>query len=151
MISSNGPLEEKFLTCVEEFWGFGLPKSYKHFLLLYNGGEPTNRNFNFKNMSDGSCVDEFFGFIKSFNLNLLLKQKYAGERVPENTLPIANDSFGNLLLLSVKGKDRGKIYFWDHEMEADPDQGEAPSYDNMTLIADSFTEFIDSLHDISDM
>ena len=44
----------------------------------------------------------------------------------------------------VKNADRGKIYFWDHEMEAD--EGETPNYSNLTLIADSFDEFIEGLH-----
>lgn len=51
--------------------------------------------------------------------------------------------FGNLILLSLKNADRGKIYFWDHEMEAN--EGEIPDYSNLTLIANSFEECITSL------
>jgi hypothetical protein len=64
--------------------------------------------------------------------------------------PISYDSFGNLILIAIKNADRGKIYFWDHEMEADPNQGEVPDYSNLTLIADSFDEFINSLHDFEE-
>jgi hypothetical protein len=36
----------------------------------------------------------------------------------------------------------GKVFFWDHEAETNP-----PSYANCHLIADSFNEFIETLHD----
>ncbi|MBI2812410.1 MAG: hypothetical protein HYX67_16515, partial [Candidatus Melainabacteria bacterium] len=39
-----------------------------------------------------------------------------------------------------------KVYFWDHEREADPDQGQTPeTAGNVHLIADSFSEFLDGL------
>src|ERR1700722_8832612 len=134
MESRNDPVSENVLKAIEEFWGYTLPQNYRKFLLEYNGGEPSNKVFNFKDQTDGSCLDTFFGIIKSFNDNILLKQQLSSIRVPENTLPVGNDTFGNLILLSVKGPDRGKVYFWDHEMEAA--EGEEPDYSNLTLIAD---------------
>ena len=135
--------EDSFLKAVEEMWGYALPKSYRLFLLNNKESRPEKNLFSFKNKSGGSCLNEFFGIKKDFNNNILLKQKYAGYRIPENFLPIASDVYGNLILISVKNADRGKIYFWDHEMEAD--NGETPDYSNLTLIADSFDEFINGL------
>ncbi len=145
MEKDNGVLEDKALKAIEQLWGFQLPLEYRKFLLEKNGGIPKLTRFWFKNKEDGSCVSSFFGIVKDFNDNLLLKQKYSGDRVPNNTLPIARDVYGNFILLSVKGEDRGKIYFWDHEQEADTDRGEAPNYSNLTLIADSFEEFVEGL------
>lgn len=146
MEKTNGPLEENFLKSLEDYWEFGLPKDYRFFLLKHNGGIPKKKRFNFYDQSDGSCVSNFFGVQKSFD-NLLKKAKYMDERVPGDTLPIGRDVYGNLICIVVKGKARGKIYFWDHEMEADPDQGEVPDYSNLTLIADSFSEFMENLQD----
>lgn len=147
----NENLSEKILHAIEELWEIcELPQGYRKFLLECNAGTPEKGSFIFKDESDGSCVSKFFGFIKGYNSNLLLKQKYAGDRVPQNMLPIADDVYGNLILLSIKGADRGKIYFWDHEMEADAAQGEVPDYSNLTLISDSFDEFINSLHSVED-
>jgi hypothetical protein len=138
-----------FLSAVEEMWGFNLPKDYREFLLKTNGGQPEKPLFSFYEQDHGSCIDHFFGIKKSFNDNILLKQKNAGIRFPDNFLPIAREICGNLILLSVKNADRGKIYFWDHEMEAD--EGEIPDYSNLTLIANSFEEFIASLRDEEDL
>lgn len=140
---------QTFLSAVEEMWGFNLPKDYREFLLKTNGGQPEKPLFSFYDKSDGSCISKFLGIKKSFNDNILLKQKDAGLRFPNNFIPIGSDVYGNLILLSVKNADRGKIYFWDHEMEAD--NGEIPDYSNLTLIANSFEEFIASLRDEEDL
>ncbi|MGL4426185.1 MAG: SMI1/KNR4 family protein [Alphaproteobacteria bacterium] len=151
MEKENGNIDENILRAIEQFWGFQLPKSYREFIIRKNGGVPLRKIFDFKDKTDGSCLVDFFGFVKDFCTNLLLKRVYAGDRVPENTLPIAADVYGNLILLSVKGPDRGKIYFWDHEMEADTDHGETPDYSNLTLVADSFDEFIQNLKSEDDL
>lgn len=139
------PLNEKFLSCIEEFWEFGLPKDYKAFLLKFNGGIPKRSVFNFKGKKgQGSIVDSFYGFTRG-NDNILRVSKDIGSRYPANMLPIADDVYGNRILISVKSADRGKVYFWDHELEV-PD-GETPDYSNLTLIANSFDDFINSLHE----
>lgn len=52
---------------------------------------------------------------------------------------------GDLILIAVKGTDRRKIYFWNHEMEM-----EEPDYSSLTLIADTFSEFINSLYEFDE-
>ena len=141
MIENYGSLDEKFLSAIEQYWEFNLPKDYRKFLLKYNGGYPCKKIFNFDDNS--SVVDCFYGFIKDFLKNILIKYRDMGIRYPANTLAIGDDVFGNLILLSVKGVDRGKVYFWDHDCEAE--DGVEPDYSNLTLIADSFDEFINSL------
>lgn len=141
-------LSEKIISSLEIGWGFKFPKSYKLFLENYNGGIPKNRYFHFKDSLDGSAIDTIFGIVpeKYFNAFFYYNIMYCG-RIPLNTFPIAHDSFGNLILLSVKGQDYGKVYFWDHEQEADTNNGEVPGYENLTLIADSFEEFMGNLKD----
>jgi hypothetical protein len=41
-----------------------------------------------------------------------------------------------------------EILYWDHEEEAD--EGEEPTYDNVYLIANSFTDFINGLYEDKD-
>ena len=57
-------------------------------------------------------------------------------------MPIARDPGGNQILLAFAGPNEGKVYFWDHEEEP-----AMPNYSNCHLIADSFREFIEGLHD----
>jgi hypothetical protein len=148
MTGTHGPLDENCLRALEQIWEFQLPKEYRIFLLKYNGGRPNLTFFNYKNTDDdGSVIDCFFGIYKDDNNNLLKNIMGVGDRYPSNSFPIADDVFGNRICIIVKGPDRGKIYFWDHETEADTDQGEVADYSNMTLIADSFNEFIDGLYE----
>ena len=143
MSKTNNVTAEQIMICLEDLWGFGLPKSYRSFLLS-GPQDHSGKIFMFKEETDnGSVLSDYFKFEKGYARNILQMQTFSGSRVPSNMFPIASDQCGNLILLSVKGPDRGKIYFWDHEMEAD--EGEVPDYSNLTLIADSFEEFIEGL------
>jgi hypothetical protein len=119
-------------------------------LLKYNGGRPEKDNFRFYDKKEGSTVHTFFGIYKDDNYNLLMSITEIGDRYPSDSFPIACDVFGNHICITVKGPDRGKIYFWDHETEADTAQGEVADYSNMTLISNSFGEFIDGLYEYID-
>jgi len=67
---------------------------------------------------------------------------YSG-RMPDNILPIGSDDFGNVVCLSVMGEDIGKVYFWNHDWEV---VERTADYSNMTLMANSFSEFIEGLY-----
>lgn len=73
-----------------------------------------------------------------------LHAQYLEDRsiLPDSVLAIADDGGGNLICLAVKGENRGRIYYWDHE-EAEQEQGTAPTFQFLQPIADSFDEFID--------
>lgn len=147
ILNSAGKLDKNVVDALEQLWNFGLPRDYKEFLINYNGGNPDPCCFSFKNTPEkGSFIDNLFGVIKDLNNNLLLNIDLYKNRIPTNFIPIGDDPGGNLILLSVKTPDRGKVYFWDHEMEADTDQGEIADYSNLTLISDSFEEFLNGLH-----
>lgn len=143
-------LNEKILRILEKYWEINLPKTYRDFLLKYNGGKCGPNHFIFKESLGGSSVRYFFGLVENNSMNLMEEIKTYHKRIPGNMFPMGNDHCSNLVLLSVKGPDRGKIYFWDHEQEADTDRGEAPNYSNLTLIADSFEEFIASLEEVKE-
>ena len=70
MKKNNPPINETSLSAIENFWGYGLPKAYKNFLLEFNGGIPKRCVFEFKDNQDGSCINEFFGVINNFNNNI---------------------------------------------------------------------------------
>jgi len=131
---------------IERRLGGELPEDYLAFLVKWNGGRPKPDCFPFWEfgwMTDGG-IQFFFGVYDdsagypcySIANNL---DAYDG-RIPPGYCPIACDSCGNLVLLGVVGAERGAVYFWDHELET----GE-PVMDNMSRIAGSFTEFVESL------
>ena len=139
-------LPEYILKVLEAQWELILPKAYREFLLKYNGGRPSPSYFNFFNdPQDGSIIRKFFGVYPDPNYDLVSvfkTYKVRDVRVSKRLFPIAGDSFGNLICISVMNPDRGKIYFWDHDRETDP-----PDDSNLTLIANTFEEFLDGLHE----
>jgi hypothetical protein len=74
------------------------------------------------------------------------RECYVG-RIPDDLLWIMDDPFGNAICLGIRGIHRGRIYFWDHEMEPDPNgwDGQVDTEGNVSLIANSFTEFVAGL------
>lgn len=152
MLRQNDSLDPGILATVEQYLDFKLPKGYREFILKHNGGEPENKVFYFKeDSSNGSILRYFLSFTPNKYENILVVYRDYRNRIPQNMFPIACDPFGNLVLISIKMADRGKIYFWEHEMEADPSLEEVPDYSNLTLINDSFEEFLNSLRSIEEI
>jgi hypothetical protein len=76
-------------------------------------------------------------------------------RIPDSLLPIADDGLGNKFCIGIKGENRGKIFFWDHELERNaiitPSANDVQDYwDNITFVCDNFEQFIDRLQQYVD-
>ena len=84
----------------------------------------------------------FFGLHDGNVGSLRRKFELYKGRIPAGFLPIATDSFGNLILLKITSSNGGRVYFWDHEKEED-----LPTLRNMSKIADSFSQLIASLEE----
>jgi hypothetical protein len=143
-MKKTGPdLSEEELAAFEMDKNVQLPEDYRNFMLRYNGGQPVPKSFNFPESESGSSVGVFYPIKKDGTNSLqFVMQQFEG-RVPEELLPVAGDMFGNQICLGLEGENRGKVFFWDHEME--PLEGGEPDYANIRLLASTFDEFLDSL------
>jgi hypothetical protein len=160
------PLSAKQVEAAGDKLGTRLPRDYKSFLLRHNGGRP-----------EPACiVNAVVSMFYSINAknkvhDLLANVRRMRRTLPDGVIPIAVDTFGNEICLALKGKNRGKVYFWDHEGAPEVDDLEAlypglilnppdepddsrnkswPGHPDLGLIADSFAEFLDSFHDFDD-
>lgn len=147
--NSRHKIDDKELSDLETRLKMKLPNDYKKFLLQNNGGIPIPNVFDFidgDGQNSNSLVHYFYA-VYNDNGHDNLENNYnffkSERRIPSNILPIAEDPFGNMICISVSGDDYGKVYFWDHELE-----GQSESYDNISLIASSFDEFINNLHEV---
>lgn len=147
-LQSIGPsIDEVTVARFERRIGTRLPDDYRAFLLEHNGGKPKLRCFTFADRkgpyTDGA-IRAFAGLGEPeyYDLEKLYGTYYEDGRVPGEVLPIAVDSFGNLVCLAVRGAHRGRVYFWDHERETDP-----ATYLNMDRVADSFSTFCSLLRE----
>jgi len=146
---SEASLTDADICNVEKKIGILFPAEYRNFLLLNNGGRPSKTLFAFRKAdghSSESCVDWFLAIYDGKYDNFesyYATYKINQARIPFHLVPIAHDPGGNLICISVSGSDCGAVFFWDHENEAPGVQ--APSYDNVYLIEDSFNRFLHSL------
>jgi cell wall assembly regulator SMI1 len=146
---TTGPLTEQELAEFENSLPVVLPSDYRRFLQTYDGGRPKPRAFSFYEDDNGSSIHSFYGIKQDEYRDIRdAIETYKG-RIPERFLPIAYDEGGNRICLSLYGDDRGYVYFWDHELEADETQGFTPeTTNNLTLISKSFTDFLNSLREV---
>jgi SMI1-KNR4 cell-wall len=134
--------------------GQRLPDDYREFLVRCNGGYgcgyvqfhgPTP-----KGHAADACVNHVGGFRKEsyFSLESSYDNYQKHEvRIPKELVWIADDPFGNAICLGISSAHRGRVFFWDHENEPDPDEwdGRVETAGNIDLLANSFTEFMAGL------
>lgn len=134
--------EELQLLEFERGIGVAMPCEYRKYLLTDNGKNPKKTIFKINSEEGESRIDEMYGLHNGPEYRRLDKayQTFSG-RIHANLIPIASDSFGNQVCLSVRGANAGKIYFWDHEVNIVSD------LDSLIEIASGFDDFVMSLMD----
>lgn len=131
---------------VEAHINASLPDDYRAFLLKYGSGRPhfgKEVDFPLATYASGSFgIDSFIGAVPMKNAycyGLVDHYDQSREDLPDEILPIAEDGAGNYVCLAVKGDDKGRIYFWNHEEFETED---VPTYRWLELIASSFDDFL---------
>lgn len=142
------PLMDSEIIDLENQLAVSLPPDYTAFLREYNGGFPQPNVFTIKGFSldNRGVLAFFFGVEQGEPLDLADNKSIFRNRVPPELLPVGADVFGNLICLAVSGPNRGKVYWWFHEEEAD--EGEPPTYDNIYFVADSFSDLLNNLTEL---
>lgn len=148
-LTKSGPrIEEATVLRFESELGTHLPGDYRAFLLQHNGGVPETNDFDLPS-GGGSGVNLFYGLSGLTDpvqpSDLRAERKRMVGRVPGHILPIGDAEGGNLVCISLSGQDRGAVYFWDHEEEAEEE--ESPSYQNLFKLADNFSDFWKNLRE----
>ncbi|PAY01126.1 hypothetical protein CKO50_11990 [Pseudoalteromonas sp. HM-SA03] len=122
-----------------------LPKEYIDFLLKFNGGQPNKNQFTKQN-SDGELLFDFdinvlFGIGRNdTRFDLLTMFSIYCDSIPEELLPIGGDGIGNVICIGVDGAQKGGVFIWWKDKQVD--EGANPDYQNVDLIASSFTDFL---------
>ena len=129
---------------LEKDLSINFPDEYVEFILKHNGGCI---------FPDGVKVNgEHFDFVSHLYAirnemaydDLLTKiNEYSG-MILEHYLPFGESPGGDVFCFSLLQNEFGSVYHWDHE-QANYD-GDPWEY-NMTLLASSFNEFIESLYE----
>lgn len=137
-----GNTTEDRLRQFERSAGVALPRDYRDFLLLHNGGRPMPSFFWVK-PGDGSTVNQFYGLHNG--PEHLRIGTYAGANrhgIPSTMLVIADDGTGNFIALGIGDSNFGHIFFVDHELHP---YAEAESTVGISRLAESFSSFLEQL------
>lgn len=119
LIKNSGPtITMQDLVSIETELGAALPDSYRHFLLKYNGGDPTPDTIDVPGLH-GSPTDVriFFGIGRSIETsNLSWNLSLIRELCPDlHLLPIACDSGGSLFCLKFEAGVATDLVYFDLE------------------------------------
>lgn len=160
------PMTEEELHSIETDLGESLPEDYRDFLLTY-GAASFGELVEFRlrdshpihpvegNPMPISCYkkgpfSDFYGSKASTNSLARHIETYKG-RMPDTMISIADDGGGNQICLGIRGKEQGRVYYWDHHNEWDEvdylEEHGSPmpvevKFQNVYLIAESFEDFI---------
>jgi hypothetical protein len=135
-------LAEEDIKKFEDKYEIKLPKAYKEFLLLHNGGKPVIRRFKTAEGTMTSSVMLFFPLSEEteFNLENYYRIYTEGSIVPSNMMPIGIDPADSLICLQIEDED--KVYFCDMDYF---EEDEELRKEFILLVADNFSTFLNNL------
>ncbi|WKU21111.1 SMI1/KNR4 family protein [Priestia megaterium] len=141
------PPASKGMKSFEQEWNIKLPDEYKEFLCKNNGGNPTVRRFKTLDGKHTSSLTLLLPFSEEVRKNVknVFFAFHTNHVIPSNFLIIGEDPIDNKICLSLSKEDAGAVYYWRLDMEDIYKEGYQPSYTYFSIIANSFTEFINSL------
>jgi hypothetical protein len=142
-----GSATEQELAAFEQQTGWGLPASYRKFLLDTNGAAALNQSFFVPDLNQEIKLQALFGLHNAASRGLTLTYWMAEyeEELSSDTLLIGKDRGGNFLLYTAAGEEQG-VYYWDVQnfFPQSTDGG-----GNAYFVADDFTAFCQALRDYS--
>jgi SMI1 / KNR4 family (SUKH-1) len=148
MLKSNDPIPEERVRVFELSIGADLPSDYHNWILASNGGIPSgSNNFIHRDRFDPPLRSSV-GVQWFLSLDEIADaRKTYGHRIESDLIPIAEDGDGNLVCIALFGEERGRVFFWDHELEPAAFEllGETSYISNVTKIADDFSDFLNKL------
>ncbi|MDF7670680.1 SMI1/KNR4 family protein [Orbaceae bacterium ESL0721] len=113
----NSNVAEK-IALFEETLGIKIPDTYRDFLKKYNGGQTIDAYFDIN--GESSDIRCFYGFEEQdeyCDFPQVMQYNSFTSAIENGYLPIAEDSFGNYIVIGIGKLNYGKISFWDHEID----------------------------------
>lgn len=143
-------ISEVEVIALEQRVGHRLPEPYRRFLLQHNGGRPTldKDTVDIEHLPGSPTdVQVFFGVddpIESCTIDWNLTT--FRDRISDQLLPIACDSFGNRFCISLSGSDQGSVVYCHFSPTFGPHVGTAIYY----RVAPDFDSFLERIRSFED-
>ncbi|MDF7670803.1 SMI1/KNR4 family protein [Orbaceae bacterium ESL0721] len=113
----NSNVAEK-IALFEETLGIKIPDTYRDFLKKYNGGQTIDAYFDIN--GESSDIRCFYGFEEQneyCGFSQLMQDDSFTSAIENGYLPIAEDSWGNSIVIGISELNYGEISFYDHEID----------------------------------
>ncbi len=133
-ISPYGRLNAARVAKFESVLGFALPKDYREFLLLNNGGKFHGATVLVPGLDERVALDVFLGLDLEQGQNLDEWNLTMRKDLTDGSLIIGTDPGGGFILLSAYSSWAG-VYYWDHAFWFE----KSSPKNNLYLIAESFS------------
>lgn len=130
-------------------YGARLPRDYEDFLCKINGGIPDKNVFEWGEEGEGDIITEFWG--ASVGNCTGYEHRDRGKIIPSRMIVIAGAMEGNLVVMSLKNPDRGKVYHLNSSFDSSINDPENVGSDLLTFVANSFDEFLSMLYPESEI
>ena len=154
---ADEPVSQEVVHTVGDNLGVKFPSDYIECVAINNGANAEPRLFDVENR------EKVFGTLLSFDENNdeFIVSVYNDYKLtlPKEIVPIAFDPAGNLICFDYKDdKNKPTVVFWEHENAGEKEmlmreeglteeQVEELARENVFYIADTFSDFLDKLHD----
>lgn len=165
------PMPELEILSIENYLGCDLPEAYRTFLALFGattlvGTSPDNPFVEFFSLtplpvhisSNGNGLfDAFYGrpVDEQDAYGLSVRMRFYVGRMPNSIIPIGDDGGAGQICLAIKGREVGRIFYWDQKNEPLSEEdyledfGEprpaSAIFQNIYLVAMSFEDFLQHL------
>jgi hypothetical protein len=164
ILTFASPMTEEELAAIERSLGERLPEDFRDFLRTYGdamfealtffrpvrSSSISSSPFGRSRILEGGAFSHFYGSSAAKQSLAESITLYKG-RMPDTIIPIGDEGGGNQICLGIKGDERGKVYYWDHENTwselryrehfGKPMPPEF-KFQNVYLVAESFEDFI---------
>ncbi|MFD1337148.1 SMI1/KNR4 family protein [Oceanobacillus iheyensis] len=136
--TSNDKFNEEEFDNLEKKLEVILPKNYKRFLEINNGGMPELNIIELEDEEiESFSITEFFGIGISAINDLKYQFEMYKERIPNRNLPICRVEGGNVVCMNI---DHETISLWDHDTELI--DNDTLSVKSLIKVANGFEEFL---------
>jgi cell wall assembly regulator SMI1 len=138
------PATTEEIAAVEAATGHRLPDDYRAFAQRFAGGWPNEGGFSFSDQKISTfhaCVGVFLN-LKATDEYSILRVLESTEAFPHALIPVAEDGGGNHVCLDYRQSPDPTISFWHH--------GRRGFTDEVSHICETFTAFVDMLHEPMD-
>ena len=140
-VASDYGKTKKLLLEFEDTIGGKLPEEYRNHLVHNEGKLPSPAIVEFLGIdghTNAVIVRSLFRLDSTDADNI--KQNYVfyvvSGRIEKGYIPIAEDVGGNVLCIGMNADNRGKLFFWDHELEV------SDKAENLAFACESFNELL---------